>query len=107
MSVSNKYNIYGDIIGRGVFINGELNGKGTTYTPQMGWIKSPYFRKGKVFGLACIYNNHHEVIFYGTMYNNKKVKESYEYHPFLHKEYNLVVNHVVHDVIRKLSLDLT
>lgn len=106
--ITNKYNRYGDVVGRGNFINGELNGKGCLYT-SIGWIKSPHFKDGRVFGLGCILNDYHEVIFYGIMYNNKMVREHRQFHTFLQDEYQYVKNNprVVEQVLRKLSLDLT
>lgn len=107
-TITNKYNMYGDVVGKGIFVNGKLNGKGCLYTSN-GWIKSPYFKDGRVFGLACIYNDYHEVIFYGIMYNNKIVKEKWQHHQFLHAEYQMVTRspRIVEEVLRKLSLDLT
>lgn len=106
--ITNKYNCYGDVVGRGNFINGKLNGKGCLHT-KIGWIKSPHFKDGRVFGLGCVYNDFHEIIFYGIMYNNKMVREYRQYHSFLAEEFNNVSNNpnVVEQVLRKLSLDLT
>lgn len=106
--ITNQYNSYGDVVGRGEFVDGKLNGKGVLHT-RSGWIKSPHFKDGRVFGLGCIYNDLHEVVFYGIMYNNKMVREKRFYHAFLHDEFHKIQRQppVVEQVLRKLSLDLS
>ena len=103
--ITNKYNCYGDVVGRGNFINGKLNGRGCLHT-KIGWIKSPHFKDGRVFGLGCVYNDFHEVIFYGIMYNNRMIREHRQYHSFLEEEFcpSLVSFHVNICLLNKGSL---
>lgn len=85
---SQKFNMFGDIIAHGNFINGVLHGTGCIYNHEKHqWMKSPHFQYGSIFGLAAVYDVNHDIIFYGWMFNNKMVKEEHIYHPYLKNEF--------------------
>ena len=88
---SQKFNRFGDVISHGNYIDGLLHGMGCAYDHQNHqWIKSPHFQNGKVYGLAAVFDENHEIIFYGWMFNSIMKKEEHVYHPFLIEEYKAV-----------------
>lgn len=88
---SQKFNRFGDVISHGNYIDGLLHGMGCAYDHQNHqWIKSPHFQNGKVYGLAAVFDENHEIIFYGWMFNNVMKKEEHIFHPFLIEEYKAV-----------------
>ncbi len=81
-----KINSYGDVIEKGRYLDGKLNGEGVRWRNGK-WYKSPHFYDGEIHGLFCTYCNIDSLPdFYGVM-KDGKTYELLEFHPMLCEEY--------------------
>lgn len=89
MPLKTVYNSFGEVVERGRYLHGKLNGEGIRFNKK--WFKSPHFYNGVINGLYCTYDDEGTVDFYGTLKDGIS-KECLEFHPLLLKEYEYMLH---------------